>query len=412
MRSRATVGLALALCSLGSPAALAGERGDLRDTLSKTLDSAGPSSGAYVSDSGADKVLFERRAGDRRAIASNAKLFTTAAALAELGARRTLPTSALADGAIGPDGTLDGDLYLRGGGDPTFGNESFARDVNSDATVGALVEGVADAGVERVDGRVIGDESLFDSLRGGPASNGNPSPFVGTLSALIYNRGFTGKDRDDFQGDPPEFAAKRFTRKLEGEGIEVGGGTRVGTAPNDAEAVAAVASPQVAVLVRQINKPSDNFTAEMLVKRLGVGAKGEGSTSAGSRASERYAREFDARPRIVDGSGLSRRNKASPRSVVRLLEGQVREDHFDPFLDSLPIAGEDGTLHERMRGEPAEGRCSAKTGTLPGVSTLSGYCRSRDGDRLVFSWLMNGVDTSAARELQDRMTNALARYRG
>jgi D-alanyl-D-alanine carboxypeptidase/D-alanyl-D-alanine-endopeptidase (penicillin-binding protein 4) len=82
------------------------------------------------------------------------------------------------------------------------------------------------------------------------------------------------------------------------------------------------------------------------------------------------------------------------------------------FDRALPVAGRDGTLDDRMNSGPARGRCRAKTGTIAGVSTLSGYCRARSGDRLVFSFLMNGVSTSGARRLQDRMAQALARYNG
>jgi D-alanyl-D-alanine carboxypeptidase/D-alanyl-D-alanine-endopeptidase (penicillin-binding protein 4) len=168
--------------------------------------------------------------------------------------------------------------------------------------------------------------------------------------------------------------------------------------------------------VESTNKPSNNFFAEMLLKELGGAGAGKGTTDKGARRTRRFAKRLGARARIVDGSGLAHQNRASPRNVVDLLVGLDRRTsfaaEFEAFKSSLPIAGVDGTLSDRMRGGPAEGRCQAKTGTLTGVSALSGYCRSKGGDRLAFSFLMNGIDVGRARNLQDRMTNALARYGG
>jgi D-alanyl-D-alanine carboxypeptidase/D-alanyl-D-alanine-endopeptidase (penicillin-binding protein 4) len=156
-------------------------------------------------------------------------------------------------------------------------------------------------------------------------------------------------------------------------------------------------------------KPSDNFFAEMLLKRL---AGTPGTTRAGAQFAARYAATLDARVRMADGSGLSRGNAASPRSVGRLLDALLARPEFPAFQVGLPIAGKDGTLHDRMRSGPARGRCRAKTGSLIGISALSGYCRARSGDTIVFSFLMNGVNVTGARRLQDRMAQALAGYAG
>jgi D-alanyl-D-alanine carboxypeptidase/D-alanyl-D-alanine-endopeptidase (penicillin-binding protein 4) len=177
-----------------------------------------------------------------------------------------------------------------------------------------------------------------------------------------------------------------------------------------------VGSPALSSLVESTNKPSNNFFAEMLLKELGAAGAGKGTTDRGARRTRRFAAKLGARARIVDGSGLAHQNRATPRNVVDLLVGLDRRKgfaaEFAAFKGSLPVAGVDGTLSDRMRGGPAEGRCQAKTGTLTNVSALSGYCRSKGGDRLVFSFLMNDIDVGLARNLQDRMTNALARYRG
>ena len=137
--------------------------------------------------------------------------------------------------------------------------------------------------------------------------------------------------------------------------------------------------------------------------------EGKGTTKAGARRVRRFARSLGARVRARDGSGLSRRNRAAPKQVGRLLAGMLDHEAEGAFRSSLPVAGREGTLRSRMRGTAAEGRCRAKTGTLSGVSALSGYCEG--GKRTIaFSILMNGADVFAARGIQDRMAAAIARH--
>jgi hypothetical protein len=128
----------------------------------------------------------------------------------------------------------------------------------------------------------------------------------------------------------------------------------------------------------------------------------------------RFARGLGARVRLVDGSGLDRRDQAAPKEVVDLLDAMRNRspDEFNALLGSLPIAGRDGTLDHRMRHGAARGRCHAKTGTLSDVSTLSGYCFSRGGDVIEFSLLMNRVNVFSAHAVQDRMVNTIAAYTG
>jgi D-alanyl-D-alanine carboxypeptidase/D-alanyl-D-alanine-endopeptidase (penicillin-binding protein 4) len=163
-------------------------------------------------------------------------------------------------------------------------------------------------------------------------------------------------------------------------------------------------------LIRLTNKPSDNFFAETLLKNLAHQARGVGTTASGARIAAAFGRRLGARATLVDGSGLSRGNRASPASIVRLLDAMYRREDFDPFVDSLPIAGRDGTLYDRMRRGPARSRCRGKTGTLSNVSALSGYCEARTGDSYAYSILMNGVYPTSARRIQDRMLQALARH--
>jgi D-alanyl-D-alanine carboxypeptidase/D-alanyl-D-alanine-endopeptidase (penicillin-binding protein 4) len=164
----------------------------------------------------------------------------------------------------------------------------------------------------------------------------------------------------------------------------------------------------MARLLRLTNKISDNFFAEMLSKRLDADSGPPGTTAGGARATERFAARFGSRPRLVDGSGLARGNIAAPRAIVKLLRGMRRHDDFDAFWDSLAVPGGYGTLQDRRTNR----RCRGKTGTISGVSALSGYCRAKSGDLIAFSFLMNGVgyDYDRARRLQDAMTQIVAKY--
>jgi D-alanyl-D-alanine carboxypeptidase/D-alanyl-D-alanine-endopeptidase (penicillin-binding protein 4) len=190
------------------------------------------------------------------------------------------------------------------------------------------------------------------------------------------------------------------------------------------------------------NKDSDNYFAEMLVKGLPMAASSGGSlrrsgaampvtptpaspdavkakkpaklgtTKAGTGAAMAYARSLGVKAQLVDGSGLSRSDRAAPREMVRLLRALRSRPGFSALYASLPIAGRDGTLAGRMRSGPAHGRCHAKTGTLSDVSALSGYCISRSGRTLVFSVLNNSTNIYTARSVQDRVAQALAGYGG
>jgi D-alanyl-D-alanine carboxypeptidase/D-alanyl-D-alanine-endopeptidase (penicillin-binding protein 4) len=410
MRRLAPIVAVLAGLALSAQGATAADQA-LVSKLGRYARAAGSYSGTYVVNLTDGESVFRWRAGRSRILASNTKLFTTAAALAQFGTEGTLGTEVRGVG-LAEGGVWRGDLYLHGGGDPTFGSRRFTRRAyGTGATVERLAGGLEEAGIESVTGRVIGDESEFDSRRGGPESGYGTSIWVGPLSALAYNRGLGDESGRSFQTNPPLFAAARLDRALERRGISVRRRPAVGTAPAGAAVLASVDSPPMAQLVRITNKPSDNFAAEMLVKGLGRQAAGVGSTAAGAKFASRFATELGARARLRDGSGLSRGNRASPYRVVRLLEAMAGRDEFDALYASLPIAGRDGTLASRMRSGPARGRCRAKTGTLSNVSALSGYCTARSGDLYAFSILMNGVYPGGARGLQDRMAQALAGVR-
>jgi serine-type D-Ala-D-Ala carboxypeptidase/endopeptidase (penicillin-binding protein 4) len=400
----------LILLALSALAPIEAAQADLKSSLRLQMRQAGSYSGAYVQNLSTGERVFAWRAGTPRVLASNAKLFISAAALARFGTEGTLGTVVLGRGELDAEGVWRGDLYLRGGGDPTFGSRRFAtRSYGGGATVEELAELVDEAGLERVTGRIYGDESRHDSLRGGPYSGFGVSIWVGPLSALSFNRGLATESGAGYQSSPPAFAAARLDAALEARGIPVRLNPRAGRAPAGTTELASVESPPMQSLVRLMNKPSDNFFAEILAKDLAMQARGVGTTRAGTRLAAGFARRLGVRVRLADGSGLSRGNLASPHQVVRLLAAMSHREDFDAFIDSLPIAGQDGTLKKRMRSGVARFRCRGKTGTLSNVSALSGYCEVLNGDTYAYAILMNGVYTSGARVLQDRMLQAIAR---
>jgi D-alanyl-D-alanine carboxypeptidase/D-alanyl-D-alanine-endopeptidase (penicillin-binding protein 4) len=390
------------------------------------MRAAGGFSGAYAVDATHGRQLFSWNAGSRRTLASNTKLFTLSATLDRFGAAATLPTRVFAGGPVDQAGVLNGNLYLRGGGDPTFGDASFVSGhTGGTATVEALAKRIADAGVTQVTGQVVGDESYFDSLRGGPDSGFGVSFYVGPLSALSFDRGLANSSGTAFQKNPPNFAAGKLRSALAAEGARVSRTTSTGTTPAGATLLAEVDSPPLGRLAVLTAKESDNYFAEMLEKDLAAGpqpalgqplqsfepqASSLGTTSRGARAAVGFAKTLGARARLVDGSGLDRLDQASPRDVSALLDRIRSRPWFQQLFDALPVAGRDGTLHDRMRHGAARGHCHAKTGTLSNVSALSGYCQSLSGDTVVFSILMNGVSPTRARKQQDRMAEALVRY--
>jgi serine-type D-Ala-D-Ala carboxypeptidase/endopeptidase (penicillin-binding protein 4) len=393
--------LAALLAALLAPAAQAGGPAATVRMLDRQMNKAGSAAGAYVVDLDSGATLYSRAPDVPRMPASVNKLYTTSAVLERYGAEGQLDTEVLGDSHVDDFGVVSGNLYLRGGGDPSF----------SRAETRGLARVLAGSGLTEVDGRVIGDESRFDSFRGGPASNFGVSSWVGPLSGLPFNHGYTLAKRARFQRTPPLYAAQIFTRELKRAGVTVRRAARAGVAPEGAVLLGEWASPRMSVLVRHTNRPSDNYMAETLLKALGADFGGAGTTAAGVRVAVAHAAEYGAEPTMVDGSGLSRRNYTTPRDVVELLVGMDRGELAEPMLISLSVAGQSGTLADRMRGTAAQGRCRGKTGTLNGVSNLAGICRSRSGARTAFAVMMSNISVWSAHSLQNKMAAALARYR-
>lgn len=349
-----------------------------------------------------------------RSLASNTKILTTTAILGRLGAAHRFQTRLFADGQIDRNGVLDGDLYLKGGGDPGLGTGPFLDRYlpGAGTNIDSLARQARAAGLKRVTGRVYGDESVFDSLRGVADSGFATSPWIGPLSGLSINAGYTGASLDRFSASPARLATKGLVERLRKRGISVSSRTALGKTPRTAMRggpLARVESEDMAFMARITNVYSNNFFAEMLVKALGAAKGRGGSTSAGIRVVRSFAASLGATVDPVDGSGLTFTNRGTARALAGLLARSREEQWWGHFYRSLPKAGREGTVADRMEGTAAQGRCRTKTGTLTGVSTLSGYCFNRSKRKFAFSILMNGVsNTYEARAAQDRIAVLLA----
>jgi serine-type D-Ala-D-Ala carboxypeptidase/endopeptidase (penicillin-binding protein 4) len=385
-------------------AALAGQ-------LSHELTIAGPLSGAYVFDLTTATPLFGERAINARPPASVEKLYTASTALELMGPDAALSTTVLGSGHLGAGGRWEGNLYLHGGGDPTFGSAAFVANhyAGQGATVSKLAALVKAAGIRSVTGSVDGDESYFDSLRGEPASGYAFDPYLeGDLSALAFNHGETGSQGGAHA--PAAYAALQFRGALRAEGVAVHSGSAA-IAPAGATVLATESSPTLATLLGLTLPPSDNFFAETLLKDLGARYGGAGTTSAGAAVvRSTIARLFGLHPHLLDGSGLSHSDATTPKQVVQLLTALAPTPLGTTLRNDLAVAGHTGTLSERMRNTPASGHCQAKTGTLIGVSNLAGYCQAENGDILAFAFFTDGIETGEAHTIQDNMTITLARY--
>jgi D-alanyl-D-alanine carboxypeptidase/D-alanyl-D-alanine-endopeptidase (penicillin-binding protein 4) len=353
--------------------------------------------GALVLDASDGSVVFGRNARKPLAPASTEKLTVALAALQELGPGFRIQTLVLGRGV--QDGTVwRGDLLLVGQGDPSLHADDLGR----------LAGQIRSLGIRAVAGRVLGDESFFDSRRTAPGWKASYYKNESApLSALIVDRAWLdGRQRDE----PPLAAAIAFDRALEAAGVRVSGKPGRGAASEEAVELARVASPTIARLVDYMNTDSDNFVAEMLVKQLGARELGRGTTAAGASIVRGVLAERGvplAGVRIADGSGLSRLDRLTARALAALLLSAWNDPAIaGPFVASLPVAGVNGTLEDRMRTGPARGVVKAKTGTTDVSSSLAGYA----GSGYVFAVLMNGspIPSEPARAAQDRFAQLLA----
>jgi D-alanyl-D-alanine carboxypeptidase/D-alanyl-D-alanine-endopeptidase (penicillin-binding protein 4) len=358
--------------------------------------------------------------------ASLQKLVTAAAVLDRIGPEARLRTVVGAEAAV-VDGTLDGDLFLIGGGDPLLYTDEYAATFSTPVphtSIAELADAVVAAGITEINGGIVGNDSRYDSLR--QPSSWDPDGdlardgFTGPLGALMINDGFEAfppvREPNAFPtpaGDPAQHAAAEFDDLLEERGVVIAGGSRnEPEIPTTLVEVAGIESLPMNEIVGQMLTFSDNTTAELLLKELGFVVGADGSTDAGALAALEIlgAQGIDiATIRIDDASGLSNRNRLSCRSITDILEA------FE--LDSdlglgLAVSGEPGTLSERFRTASLRGAVHAKTGTLNSVTALAGFIETTNDQVVAFSYIIN-LDpeiTPELFELQDQLLQTLVGY--
>jgi D-alanyl-D-alanine carboxypeptidase/D-alanyl-D-alanine-endopeptidase (penicillin-binding protein 4) len=402
--ARARIAVAVLAAAAFSSASVASAAEAAPRTLEPRLDRALAvphvslaASAAFAIDLDTGEAVYSRNASLPLLPASNEKLAVTYAALTALGPSFQIETDVLGSGQqVGT--TWQGDLIVKGYGDPTL----------SSGDLSLLAQQIHAAGIARVTGRIVADESWFDARRTAPGWKAafyiEESP---PLSALIVDRGVVGRFTSH---DPALAAGQLFRTALVHAGVRVAGTTVHGVADDSAVPLASIDSPPLATIVRWMDRVSDNFDAEMLLKELGAVQADNGTTAAGVGVVAGLLAQAGvpmAGVRMVDGSGLSLLDRFTASALVSLLTVMWNDPGVRPeVLASLPVAGRSGTLVDRMRGTAAAGIVLAKTGTTDNASALSGFV----GDRYVFSILQNGwpISWSWARLAQDRFAAVLA----
>ncbi|MBT3923703.1 MAG: D-alanyl-D-alanine carboxypeptidase/D-alanyl-D-alanine-endopeptidase [Nitrospina sp.] len=411
--------------------------------------------------------LFELREKQLFIPASNLKVLTTAVALETLGPNYRFPTRLFTDGILKGD-VLEGNLYIKGYGDPKFVTEQMWL----------LVNELKNLPLKKITGNIIGDDSFFDNQKRVKTWIKNPGAqaYEAPLGALSFNfntvqayvspgrkagsrpkiviepdteyitldnRARTLKpgsrnrlivNRVDQKGfdeiavsggirlnqprakyflnitEPTQYTLSALKKYLRHVGIQFKGKTEKGTVPEAAKEILTHESEPLSLALKGLNKFSNNFVAEQIIKTIGAEKFGPpGTTLKGLKAIEEYLMELGYRPdqyKVLDGSGLSRQNRLSPQMFIDVLR-HVKNDLgvYPEFVSALGVMGVDGNVKNRMRGMKSSGRARVKTGTLNFVSALSGYFQSRDEESFAFSILMNGLKCSNARvkRLQDQI---------
>lgn len=368
----------------------------------------------------AGNPVFAHRVDEPLIGASTHKLLTAAALLLALGPDARLETRAVATGAP-VDGVLAGDLFVIGGGDPLLATdawrEAFTARPRTINDIDQLARAVADAGVRRIEGSVVGDGSRYDDVSYHPIW---PTRFreqgtIGSLGGLIVNDGWVYSPPTRAAApDPALDAARVLTERLEAHGVAVAGAPRSGPAPEGATEVARLESPPVSEIAGQLVRDSDAETSDMAVKELGYRVAGEGSWAAGAQAMREVLGEAGVPlegVEIVDGSGLAVENQVTCATLIEVL---TLPETQEPIRAGLPVAGRSGTLVHRWQGTPVEGRLRAKTGTLRNVTSLAGEVDTLAGPVLTFAYVANVPDPgpiSPEMVEQARLGDILLSYR-
>ena len=345
------------------------------------------------------EVIYAKNAHKLHHPASTTKLFTAATALAKLGSDYQFETTLYTDEST--ETQAIGNIYLKGSADPVLQSDDIAK----------LCDDLVQTEIKSIHGDIVVDETYFDTVREGPGWMWDDKPL--RISALSIRN----VEPDAKTGSRAIACGHLLKTILMQKSINIGGQVTTGKVPSDARSIAKHLSPPLSDIIKLMNKPSDNWIAEMLFKAIGAEVKGEpGTWKKGRETVTEFLGEIMGElpaHRFVDGSGLSRYNLLNAELLTKLLIYMYHNFEFMPeYMASLPIAGVDGTLKNRMQGMYAEKVLRAKTGTLSGVSALAGYTKTADGEVLAFGILISHYVGSAAhaRRIQDKIGNLLTLF--
>jgi D-alanyl-D-alanine carboxypeptidase/D-alanyl-D-alanine-endopeptidase (penicillin-binding protein 4) len=407
----------------------------LRGRIDRLLAELGPSlAGSDVSVAVRDaegRRVFDQAADRRMLPASTMKSVTAAMVLSTLGPDHRFTTTVEAAGEV-EDGVLRGDLVIRGGGDPVLTTEDYRRHVYPSrpaTSIEDLADAVAATGLERVTGRLLGDDGgwgnseLAAGWREGYIADQNARRIVG----LTVDAGLTVDVEipDDAPvqvelhpaTDPVRTTADVLAAELAERGVSIRGGTGTARLPvADTTTVAAVESPPVSELLTFTLQRSDNHLADTLVLGAADAATGDGSWAAANRTGAAVLDGLGIDPtglRVADGSGLSRLDRVTAGQLADLDTAMMASSHAATWEPSLAVAGETGTLKRRLLGTPGAGRFVGKTGTLDDVKAVVGHVRPGEagGSRLHMAVVANGAPAGgqwAVTVLMDRLALVLA----
>lgn len=348
------------------------------------------------------RVLYRHDDRHQRVPASNEKLLMTMALFDALPPETTIETRAF--GTTSPvAGVLSGDLWLTGQGDPSLtGGGRYASLPFRATRLSALARAI-DEQVDVIEGRILGNSGYFANDWFAPGWKSDfPERYIPLPSALSFEGNV---DAGKHIKNPQWHAARALKNKLEKLGVAVTGNAGSGPMPSSVSLLASIESEPLSVLVRFMNRWSSNFFAEVLGKRLGVEhAGGLGTIAKGASAIEAFAQRLGVSLTAYDASGLSYANRVAPVGIVKLLT-HVEEGttYYEQLRDGLAAGGQ-GTLENRLHDVTMR----AKTGSLDGVSALSGWVwLERASSWAEFSILSTGMSYYEAKGVEDRIVRLI-----
>lgn len=383
---------------------------NLRTELAPILDKF-PSSACIRVDAGG-RVVVAKSTDKELVPASNQKIATAAVALDVLPAATRFTTRVA---GIVDKGTIAGDLFLVGGGDPLLVSREYLPTERYPTTNPTFLDDLADkvkaAGVVSITGSVVGDESYLDDDRYlDDWSSGIRGTEAGPLGALMVNDGVV--IGNPLKPDNPAVAAAaEFTRLLRARGITVVGEPREAKTEAPTNTIAEISSAPIASVVGEMLTNSDNNTAEILLRHVGLARSLQPTTGAGLAVVRDLLQQWGIEgvtPK--DGSGLSRANRMTCAALVELLE---RSPINGDLKKGLAVAGRTGTLKEVLVDSPAAGKLLGKTGTLLNVKSLGGVMPVDADDEVVFALFLNGAgwaDQGNYRPLWEALASAIVTY--